>query len=278
MCAEGDTFLADSEWLFGGTAASAGACYATMTACTQAGFMYSQTSDGVPSSALVDSCNAQDGSNLEMSRGVCDSIGGHWDATTCQAAKYGLDHAQSTGQGQALSAYCTNPMLRHFFETALAGCCSAGNIASMDTYCGDLTVAPTAHPLVPDFCDGGSSMVSTALLPFDDGTCSIPDAMATACRDHGWSVRPLAIEGRSECEEGDATPELKAPECVLLLGGEWLQKTCGQWETEMMHAGPAGLAAYCAADPTGRTKLYVDIGLLACCPAGTAAEVFLAWA
>ena len=272
MCAEGATFLADSEWLFGGTAETAGECFSTMAVCTQAGYTYFVNDDGETSSELVDRCESPSNAGIEeMNRGVCSAIGGYWDATTCSEAQAGLVHAQSNPE--ALALYCTNSMYRQFFETALTGCCSAGNRVSLDAFCGDMTVAPTAFPMVPHICEGGVSMVPTALLPFGDGMCSIPDSMSGACRANGWVVQPSATAGQIMCaqpeDEAEDAAELKEPECIVLMRGTWLPKSCGQWETEVSSIGPAGFAGYCASDPSGETKSNVDAALAACCPPGT---------
>ena len=273
MCAQGATFLADSEWLFGGTAETSGECATTRQPCTQAGYQYGEESDGTPSSEPVDRCDTPDGSNLEaMSSGICASIGGYWEAKTCSDAQAGLVHAQSNPE--ALAVYCTNSMYRQFFETALTGCCSAGNRVSLDAFCGDMTVAPTAYPMVPHFCEGGVSMVATAQLPFDKGECSIPGSMSGVCRANGWVVRPSAIAGQSVCKEADDaaedTAELGEPECIVMMSGTWAPMTCAQWEAgDLASMHPAMLAGYCDSDPSGETKGNIDAALAACCPPGT---------
>ena len=113
-------------------------------------------------------------------------------------------------------------------------------------------------------------MVATAAFPFE-GRCSIPDSTAAECRTLGYTVDDLVTGGRSVCEkaDGDNAPDMNERVCAVLMEGEWLPKSCGQWETEMSFIGPAGLAGYCASDPSGGVKGYVDAALAACCPPGT---------
>jgi hypothetical protein len=273
MCAEEATFLADNEWQFGGTGETSGECITMRQSCSDAGYVYG---DDPTSSNPLDKCVAPDDSCLEMNREVCDRIGGYWEVTTCGAARAGLMHIQNNPE--ALELYCSNPVYNQYFETALAGCCSAGNRVAMDAFCGDVTMAPvdpTAFPIVPHLCEGGVGMVATTAF-FDEGTCSIPNSMGDACRANGWTVRPSAcavIEGQSVCAaDSDNATDLSQRECIVLMDGTWVPKTCGEWETEVAaFGGPAVLAGYCASEPMAKT--YVDAALATCCPSGTAGDV-----
>ena len=138
----------------------------------------------------------------------------------------------------------------------------------------ELCAQTTSAPVPDGYCEDGNSIDPTAALPFD-GRCSIPDAMAAECRSLMYTVEDLATEGRSICEktDGDNAPDMNERICAVLLEGEWLPKSCGQWETELAFLGPAGVAAYCASDQSGYIGAVVNLGLEACCPAGTAAGV-----
>ena len=135
----------------------------------------------------------------------------------------------------------------------------------------ELCSRPTRPPVPDGFCEDGNSMVATAAFPYE-GSCSIPDSMAGVCRELMYTVEELATEGRSTCTKDDGAdlaPDMNERVCTVLLEGDWVPKSCGQWETEISLTGPAGFAAYCASDPTGGIKAYVDSALEACCPPGT---------